>query len=462
MYGFGKKTKLLSIIIGTLILIPIFWGTVSAISYFALSDQGTDVKEKSSGDLLTTGNLTVEIYDSMDGGNLLWSDEFNGSIVNGSWNVILGEDPTNNLTLNYSVRYFKDYKVNGEDVNFTDYSGAAVGRKLMHSPMGPIKYGSYDAVTMSFNGSLGIGTVAPQDPLHIIADSAGDNIHLEEFSGGEDWQIGIDSSGNMNFEDEGTRRISIQDGTGRMFIGTGTPEWLATGLHVETADSVTASFPNYDELVLENTGNVGMSLMTDAAVGGYCFGNSTDSLVSLVYYEYFNKEIGFYVDNAVRMVIESTGEVGIGTQAPSYQLELSTDSAAKLSSNTWTVTSDERVKTNINDFQDGLDVIMDIRPVTYEYNGLGGYTEDGKMKVGIIAQELQPVAPYMIDKVNKTLYPDDEEETELLNYNGHALAFVTVNAIQEQQEQIESLQAENDLLKAELCQKDPTYSWCSS
>ena len=35
--------------------------------------------------------------------------------------------------------------------------------------------------------------------------------------------------------------------------------------------------------------------------------------------------------------------VGIGTTSPSYQLQLSTDSAAKPTSNTWTIASDARI-----------------------------------------------------------------------------------------------------------------------
>lgn len=53
-------------------------------------------------------------------------------------------------------------------------------------------------------GRLGIGITSPADPLHIRSDSSGDTIHLEEYSGGEDWQIGIDSAGNLLFENSGT------------------------------------------------------------------------------------------------------------------------------------------------------------------------------------------------------------------------------------------------------------------
>ncbi len=153
-------------------------------------------------------------------------------------------------------------------------------------------------------------------------------------------------------------------------------------------------------------------------------------------------------------ILTSNGYVGIGDPTPSYQLELSTDSAAKPTSALWTIPSDERTKTNIQDFNDGLDIIMQINPVTYEYNGKGGFVEDGSMKVGIIAQKLQPVAPYMIGTYISKLNEDDEEETELLNYQGHALAFITVNAIQELKTELDAISSQ--LLNNQTSTSSPT------
>jgi trimeric autotransporter adhesin len=49
-----------------------------------------------------------------------------------------------------------------------------------------------------------------------------------------------------------------------------------------------------------------------------------------------------------RMRITGGGNVGIGTSSPSYQLQLSTDSAAKPTSALWTIASDKRIKENIS------------------------------------------------------------------------------------------------------------------
>lgn len=141
-----------------------------------------------------------------------------------------------------------------------------------------------------------------------------------------------------------------------------------------------------------------------------------------------------------RMQITSSGNVGIGT-TPSYQLQLSTDSAAKPSTNTWTIASDERLKTVLGDYEKGLDAICALRPVRYEYNGLGGMVADGKEHISIVAQEAQEVFPECIGTFQGKLHEDDEEETELLNYNGHAVTFALINAIKELKARIETLEA---------------------
>lgn len=135
------------------------------------------------------------------------------------------------------------------------------------------------------------------------------------------------------------------------------------------------------------------------------------------------------------------GNVGIGTTSPSYRLQIVSDSAAKPSTNTWTITSDVRVKENINPYEKGLETILAINPVTYDYNGKAGF-EKIEGNIGIIAQDVIEVLPESISTYKTKLNEDDEDETELLNFNSHALTYVLINAIKEQQKQIEELKAQ--------------------
>ena len=82
------------------------------------------------------------------------------------------------------------------------------------------------------------------------------------------------------------------------------------------------------------------------------------------------------------------GNVGIGDPNPVFQLELSTDSAGKPSTSTWTVVSDERIKENVRPYEKGLSEILKVKTKLFDYNGKAKYPKL-KDNVGVIAQEIQ-------------------------------------------------------------------------
>ena len=108
--------------------------------------------------------------------------------------------------------------------------------------------------------------------------------------------------------------------------------------------------------------------------------------------------------------------------------------------NTWATPSDERLKKDIRPFTDGLDVILKIEPKRYYYNGLAN-TNPLHEEFGIIAQEMQKIAPYTVSKhmldMTKSGDKGDPKMEEMLVYNSGALTYVTINAIKEQQAMIE-------------------------
>jgi trimeric autotransporter adhesin len=134
---------------------------------------------------------------------------------------------------------------------------------------------------------------------------------------------------------------------------------------------------------------------------------------------------------------EANTNVGIGIIAPKYQLHLSTNSAAKPGSSAWKVASDKRLKQDIAGFTDGLEVINQIKPIKYRYNGKAGLPQD-KEYIGVVAQEIQEVAPYM---VNTFTYQDTTgTEEEYLDFDATALTYLLINAIKEQQQKITELE----------------------
>ena len=131
--------------------------------------------------------------------------------------------------------------------------------------------------------------------------------------------------------------------------------------------------------------------------------------------------------------------IGIGIINPSYLLQLGADSAAKPSTNTWIVASDIRIKKDIKDFKDGLEIIKKLRPRTYKYNGLGGKGYDDKeTHIGFIAQEIEEITPYMVKTGEGEI--GGKKVNDFKSYEGHALPFILVNAVKELAKRVENLE----------------------
>jgi hypothetical protein len=107
----------------------------------------------------------------------------------------------------------------------------------------------------------------------------------------------------------------------------------------------------------------------------------------------------------------------------------------------WTNTSDRRWKDNIKDSDLGLDFIKTLRPVSY----IRKNDEKKRTEYGFIAQELEQ-AFINADDPNNGIISIDDLGMYGVRYNDFIP--MTVKAVQEQQEQIETLQQQNaELLK---------------
>jgi len=260
-------------------------------------------------------------------------------------------------------------------------------------------------------------------------------------------QLSLDSAGNATWTAYATGTI-----TGGLNVGSATGAGTGDGLFsgkvgVNTAP-VNARLQvehwngSYDSnsvafLTGENTAG-GYNLYNIRHTWNASYGVASDDADMWLNYRGYQAGTSYYRDlrigngkgTAVVFVDGSTGRVGIGvTSAVSYQLQLSTDSAAKPSTNTWTIASDIRLKRDIVPFTDGLEVLRRVNPIRYTYNGLAGMPESEG--IGVIGQEIEKVAPYTARRFKARLKPDDAEETELVGFNSHALTFVLINAVKE-------------------------------
>lgn len=340
----------------------------------------------------------------------------------------VGSFPSNDwqLTANDSASggasKFSIEDITGARVPFTIRAGAATNSLFVDS-----------------TGRVGFRTSTPVLDLHVNTSNT-PALRLEQNSSGgftaQTWDIAGNEANFFVRDVTGGSRLPFRirpgaptssidiDASGNVGIGTASPgQQLAIGNGGIEINRVAAS-----PFVVLNVSGTQVGQLRGVSGGG----------VTLNY--------GTGATEAMR--VASTGNVGIGTTAPTAQLELSTDSAKKPTTNTWTITSDARVKAVQRPFADGLNVIRRIDPVWYRYNGRGGFVEDGE-HVGIIAQDLLPIAPYMIGKDQRALDPGGAV-TDVYTYQGHALAFVAANAIKELDAEVKALRAKLAELEARI------------
>lgn len=137
-----------------------------------------------------------------------------------------------------------------------------------------------------------------------------------------------------------------------------------------------------------------------------------------------NAAIAFYTNGTNRMVVrQATGD-----------LEVKTGGAFKPGGGPFTALSDRRSKNNINEYSDGLAEILQINPVSFQYNAETGMNP-GKEYIGVVAQEIQKVAPYTVADFDLR---DDEDNVvdTYLSFDPNALTYMLINAVQEQNELI--------------------------
>ncbi len=124
----------------------------------------------------------------------------------------------------------------------------------------------------------------------------------------------------------------------------------------------------------------------------------------------------------------------------------------------WGVRSDRRLKKDIVDYNDGLEQLLKIQPVKFKYNDLfPNHTE--KEYVGIIAQDMQKIAPYTVEDIPMgQVIKEDANGKEVivnpgknyLSFDPNALWYMTINAIKEQHAIIEKQAEQIAALEAKL------------
>jgi hypothetical protein len=174
-----------------------------------------------------------------------------------------------------------------------------------------------------------------------------------------------------------------------------------------------------------------------------------------------------------RMIIANDGKVGIGSPLPSLDQVLNVNGdAAKPGGGSWATFSDARLKTVRGRFTPGLQAVLQLQPIRYEYkseNALG-IQADGE-HIGFVAQEVEKVIPEAVSRNGRgyLLVNNDpilwamlnavkEQQTQIAQQQTQIKTQQT--SIQQQQEQMKQQQTQIDSLKKMVCLDHPNAELC--
>ena len=137
--------------------------------------------------------------------------------------------------------------------------------------------------------------------------------------------------------------------------------------------------------------------------------------------------------------------VGSNTSTPTHILQV--NGVARSTSSTWATSSDRRVKKNIKNVENGLEKILKLRPVSYEWTDEYKESNEGlkNKNIGFVAQEIENVIPSMVSIQSEEFGDKKIEDFKSLSMD--PLFPYLVKAIQEQNELIDSQQKQIEELK---------------
>jgi hypothetical protein len=201
-----------------------------------------------------------------------------------------------------------------------------------------------------------------------------------------------------------------------------------------------------------------------SAVNGFsCAGMGTNSGISAEHYKWGYQEAGSWAGGNSSLILgyhvgvkiganNAYGGTRIYNDHPAYGTVLMAFGGADVTvTNNFTaggnVTaySDARLKTNVRTVENALEKVCQMRGVHYDR-----IDRDGEAGTGVIAQEIQEVAPELVQKSEKTV--DDDSETLTVSYGNTAGYFIEAikelkGIVDEQREMIETMKAEIAALK---------------
>tara|TARA_E500000318_G_scaffold48981_1_gene46005 strand:- start:640 stop:2793 length:2154 start_codon:yes stop_codon:yes gene_type:complete len=217
----------------------------------------------------------------------------------------------------------------------------------------------------------------------------------------------ISCSGDLTVD---TDTLKVDSTNNRVGVLTTSPAGV---LHVKTAASGATPNTAADELVLEGSGDCGMSFLTGSSSSARIyFGDSENALSGVIKYDHNLNAMMFSTSGAEEMRLESDGDLHVDGDVIAFS----------------TTISDVALKSDIEMIPNALDKIDEVRGVTFTRH-------NGQKSAGIIAQELEKVLPEAVREKKLALH--DGKEYKTVEYD--AIHGLLINCIKELKEEIKEL-----------------------
>ena len=345
----------------------------------------------------------------------------------------------------------------------------------------------------TFTGTVAIPNVANLETA-VVANTAKvsftpDAAQVFNDTGADvDFRIESDDDANVFFVDGGEDRVGI---------GESVPFGK---LHIKTSDTTAPSVSgNADELVLEATGNVGMTIQSaNDGVGNIYFGRVTNGSIGRISYDHSSNTMSFRTDATDRLEINDGGVaqfqkntsgtgvkivVGKHTLMSKYLDDFyfyqgyAETTGSNLYATSYQTFSDYRLKENIVPLTGAIDRVKNLK--TYRFNFKEGSGRPVEQIVdGFLAHEAQEVVPEAVTGEKDWLGTEEYEvtpaveevrdedgnvttdavdavmgEREAPRYQGidqAKLVPLLTRALQEAITRIETFEAENTALKTRM------------
>jgi hypothetical protein len=354
--------------------------------------------------------LTFTLYDAQSGGSSLWSEVHPSvAIIQGVFRVSLGSITP--LNLPFDAPYWLSIKVGADPELAPRIALSSVGYSFSSLKAESVENLAENSVSTSAiqNESVTLQKISP------TGASSGQSI---TYNGSNVvWQTpssGLDGSGTTNY---------LPRFTGSTQLGNSAIFQNSTNIGLGTTSPAAKFHLVGDMLISGSAGNLQFYDRSNPVYKYNIFVAS--SSLNFAYGEQINIRL-----NGANTYL---GE-GFAGAGPRLTVGTSGD-GSYARANSWQLFSDERFKTNISSLKDVIPTIQKIRGVSFNWK------KSGFSDIGFIAQEIEKVLPNIVGT---------DEETGYKSVDYARLTPLLVEAVKQQQKEIEKLKEQVDILTREL------------